>query len=241
MKALYNVALADHSLPDPAHLFQESGRPVLACCTIPGAVESATEVRMPRLKVSFFTAVLAVSSSGDPAAQPVPAGTRVRVTHTYACVRNPAGQVQCSATFPRTRFTRVVGTMVTLAADSMILRTNQAEALALPFPSIARLEISRGQKSRVAAGVGYGALAGFGTGAIVGVVLCRPGCGDETDLTPLVALVTGGIGAGAGALIGGLIGANSRSDRWERVPLDRPRVALTPTRDGIALVVSVAF
>jgi hypothetical protein len=35
-----------------------------------------------------------------------------------------------------------------------------------------------------------------------------------------------------GALVGGIIGGSSTSDRWEEIPLDELRVSLLPERHG---------
>jgi hypothetical protein len=45
-----------------------------------------------------------------------------------------------------------------------------------------------------------------------------------------------------GAAVGLVVGAFTKTDRWEEVPLDRLRVSIVPQRDGrFALGVSVSF
>ena len=50
-------------------------------------------------------------------------------------------------------------------------------------------------------------------------------------------VAVGAVGAGIGAGIGAL----SKTDKWEEVPLDQLRVSIVPRRDGFALGFSVAF
>jgi hypothetical protein len=51
-----------------------------------------------------------------------------------------------------------------------------------------------------------------------------------------------GVFGGAGAIVGSVVGALVKSERWEEVPLDRLRVSIAPQRDGrFALGMSVVF
>lgn len=45
-----------------------------------------------------------------------------------------------------------------------------------------------------------------------------------------------------GAFVGLAVGASTKKERWESVPLDRLRVSMVPRRDGgLAIRVSLAF
>ncbi len=150
------------------------------------------------------------------AQEPLASGSRVRVTAPGCGLRGQA------ATF------RV------LRSDTLVLETTEC-----PLASVTRLDVSRGQKSNTSLGL----FIGFATGAFGAVVYCKTldvsGCKlFDDDLTPLVALVS----AGVGALVGGIVGHNIKTDLWEEVPLERLSVSLTPQRDGrFALGFSVRF
>ena len=59
---------------------------------------------------------------------------------------------------------------------------------------------------------------------------------------PLFALGGAMLGAGSGIIVGGIIGAVTRGERWEQVPSDRWHLSITPRpRGGVALAVSVTF
>ena len=61
---------------------------------------------------------------------------------------------------------------------------------------------------------------------------------EKREIAIIVAGVFGIVGAGVGAIIGGII----RTDRWEKVPVDRIRLGFAPQRDGGAVIsASLAF
>jgi len=105
---------------------------------------------------------------------------------------------------------------------------------------IARMEISRGSKSRALLGAGIG----FGVGVGLTIVTLSNGsvCNSEEtcnagDWAKGIAIF-GGVGAGLGALVGLLF----RTDRWEPVPWERIRVSFTPVYNGQpGLALSVRF
>ena len=131
------------------------------------------------------------------------------------------------------------GTVVAAGADTVVLRNPTGGATAtFSLARISGLEVSRGSKGHVAAGVGLGFLAGAGIGALLGVV--HPASYTEDEIP--VAAVGAVIGAGAGMLLGGVVGAVHKSDRWEAVPSSRWRVSTLPTGpDSFALALSVRF
>ncbi|NIM52757.1 MAG: hypothetical protein GTO22_26515 [Gemmatimonadales bacterium] len=120
--------------------------------------------------------------------------------------------------------------MVTLEGGNM--------PTAFPISSVAKLEVSRGKKSNVGRGALIGGLAGASLGAIVAAGACsadlpfgaKPSC-SEGDVVAIVALFTVPVTG-----IGALIGAVTKADRWENVPLDRIRLGPSPVAaDGLAL------
>ena len=120
--------------------------------------------------------------------------------------------------------------------------------MAAPWPSITRLEVTRGRKSHGGPGAAFGALIGIPLGAVVGLAIyqeCVPhgpfGCLFDwgPEYSALGGALVGGLG---GVVVGALIGATIETDRWEEVPLDQLRVSFGPQRDGrFGLGLSVRF
>ena len=109
--------------------------------------------------------------------------------------------------------------------------------------SVTRLDVHRGRKSRVGRGVLIGSAIGAAGGIATAAAACQTGGISACRFTP--AGVYGGaaaVGAAGGALIGVIIGALTKTDRWEEVPLDQIRVSFVPQRDGrFGLGFSVRF
>jgi hypothetical protein len=130
---------------------------------------------------------------------------------------------------------------MTAGRDEVVLRLDGSEAtMPIAVSRIARFEVSRGMKGHTGAGIGLGLLAGAGVGALVGVAECGTcGGGEGVGLSKaLNALAWGGIGGGAGMLIGGIIGARHKTERWDEVPSSRWRLTAGPRRGGFGLVLS---
>jgi hypothetical protein len=153
-------------------------------------------------------------------------GSRVRVTHPGEGTRT--------------------GTVVELSADTLEVHFDGRSIPAhLPIDQVSRLDVSRGKHTRVLARSGIGFMVGAAVGAGVGAVseaACEPGNGQIC------------LGAGAGALIGGiffgavggivgLVAGVVPSEQWERVPLQPRRFTLVapPAGGGRGLGLSVAF
>lgn len=156
-------------------------------------------------------------------ASPIVPGTRVRVTAPDVASGKIAGTI-----------------IITVKADTLELKVKgKIRPLVIPLGSITRLEVSRGRKSAA----GWGAAIGFGIGAgwIAVLAATLPHEPAEASSAGEVArgiAVSGGIGAGLGALVGLAI----RSDSWEEVPLDRVPVGVLPQCGrGSAFSVSFAF
>ena len=103
--------------------------------------------------------------------------------------------------------------------------------------------MARGQKSNWTTGaiIGGAVLGAASLAAVIGV--CDPG-----GNPPNCSVTGGGIlavtaaGAVVGAVIGAALGSQSKSDRWEELPLDRLRVSFAPQRDRrFGLGLSVRF
>lgn len=106
----------------------------------------------------------------------------------------------------------------------------------LPLSSIAHLEISEGEKTKVARNAGIGLLMGAGLGAIFGYA-----AGDDTScficFSAEEKAAVGAIGLGAiGLLVGGISGATTREETWRPVSVDRLGLGIAPDgRPGLVL------
>ena len=137
---------------------------------------------------------------------------------------------------------RSSGTVVTAAADTVVLRLDGLGATATySLAKISGLELSRARKGHVAVGVGVGFLGGAGTGALVGALACNGCLNGRDELGALVPALGAGIGAVLGMLVGGIIGAH-KTDTWEAVPSSGWHVSTLPTGAGrFAFALSVPF
>jgi hypothetical protein len=167
-----------------------------------------------------FTGVIAQ----EPPRPPIEPGARVRVAHECRGI-----VLQCR---------RVQGTLVRVAGDSLLI-TSDGKPNTFLLHSLWKLEVSRGQESRVGNGAAVGFIAGVPAGVFVMLLPCVRTCPHP---------VTGS--AGLGALIGGAVGIAlgagirlaKKSDRWEEVPLDALRVSVLPRRGGgLGLGVALRF
>lgn len=154
----------------------------------------------------------------------------------------PGARVRFEACTPVCRTD--TGHLVAFGRDSIVLAVGKpVTRLALPLASVTRLETPRGRKSKMVAGAIIGGLV-VGSGSYATWAhICDPGeergsqvCGWGVVSTMALA------GTGGGFLLGGLIGALIKTDRWEEVPLNPLRVQPVATLDGrIGLAASVSF
>lgn len=112
----------------------------------------------------------------------------------------------------------------TLALSNLPGRRSFADGLAVPFRTLTRIEVQRGQR-RSAGWTVTGILLGLAGGAVIGsfggvLLECGGSCSDEQgDLNGLLGFVIGGgLGAIAGGVTGGIIGAQRRP-RWQPISL----------------------
>jgi hypothetical protein len=147
-----------------------------------------------------------------------------------------------------------VGEVVARSSDTLsvnywepIFRTWEAKEL--PISSINSLEVNRGSRSNAGKGAVLGGLIGGGFGLAAGIAAASYDCTADSwywngcwywggaEVIPLSTATFGLLGAGVGALIGAL----TRTDQWEPIPLDRLHVRISPTSGGMALAFSVGF
>ena len=125
----------------------------------------------------------------------------------------------------------LVGVIADVDTDSFLIQTSsQGTAFRVSRDDVLGLEISRGYRRRTWQGVAGGVLAWV---AIVGVyaafdTLDESGVGEPLFIGGLVA---------AGGVVGSLI----KTERWERVPLSRVSLRLSPHRRGAEAEIVLAF
>lgn len=128
-----------------------------------------------------------------------------------------SGEVRVRA--PAIAKSRIFGTVQRANPDTLVLRSvtpaGADTVLAIPVAAISRLQVSTGTRSNAGKGLGIGLLAGGLAGAGIGALSCR----DEGNLlgSSGCAKILGILGAGAGAILGVIIGSTSRSDVWGEV------------------------
>jgi hypothetical protein len=141
----------------------------------------------------------------------------------------------------------VIGTVISLTSDSLTVLTWDRSNVELPLDSVGGIEVNRGEKSNVGKGMAYGAISGITAGIIVGVAAgqakggCSIGAFGDTDCRPLYAAAGVLLGGVTGTIVGGIVGALNKTERWEQVPLERLRlepVAMFDGRFGLAVLVS---
>jgi len=166
-----------------------------------------------QLACGIVLLVIGTATAGAQGAPRITAGLRVRITHTDAAEPSP-----------------IIGTVLRSDADSLVLRVAVNErSVAVAYPQLSGLALSRGMKSRTAKGAGIGLLLGAVGGAILGSTsnpdggCCMSGGGVMSPLTALGAGVFGVVGL----VVGSVIGAHHPIERWESLPL----IAWS-TRDG---------
>ncbi len=139
---------------------------------------------------------------------------------------------------------RLTGTIETLSSDTLVLKTEASRwrvisRQAIPFASITRLEVTRGKKSKWLVGAGVG----LGLGAAATVYFLAAFCDDvDTSCDGNTYLGIFALIALPPAIVGAVIGALIKVDRWEDLPLDQIRVSLRPNGHlGLAASVRIAF
>jgi hypothetical protein len=169
----------------------------------------------------LFT-ILALASFTDATAQvlPLQPGQRVRVTAPALGILKQPGSFQAQH-----------GDTLVVIADSV---------RHYPLTSVTRLERYRGRGSAWATGLGVGAIVGAMVGSGVGVAVAAGE--DDPFISHEVIVAAGGVtGAVSGALVGLIVGGLIKTDKWEKVPLERLRVSVVAQRNGFGLGASIAF
>lgn len=128
----------------------------------------------------------------------------------------------------------VVGTVVSVDADFLTLVTENQRSVSLPRDDVAKLEISTGRKGHAL----WGALIGAGAGALIGLAEGADDCVGDECYTRGENVAYGALGAG---MIGALVGALYRTDRWVTVPSTGIRVGVDVTPRGAGVSMTWSF
>jgi len=131
-----------------------------------------------------------------------------------------------------------VGTVVAKTPDTVTLKLDRTgETFRISRTAVETVELSRGRKAHVGAGIGYGFLIGAGAGALTGVGSCTRNCSLGKGAA---AVLVGGLGAGVGMVLGGLIGT-IKTDQWDSPSPGRWSFTAGPARGGFAVAFSTRF
>ena len=150
-------------------------------------------------------------------------GDRIRVK---VCERN--GGASCRP---------LVGSFVAWTQDRIVLRDSMGLERQIAAGPRSVLEVSRGKYSPWARGLLYGFLGGVGVGAVA-TLACRADVGASEDIGLCYAWMP--LLAGTGAVVGGLVGAMSTSERWTSV--SRPQgLTIAPSGQGLRIGLTRSF
>lgn len=122
--------------------------------------------------------------------------------------------------------------------DLLILPSEGKEVSRIPMGQVREFRVRRGSKTQALRGLGLGLVSGALVGGLIGLAHGD----DESGFIRFSAGENAAMGAVGFGLIGGVsglvIGAVSRTDRWERasIPAVNPSVQVAPTgRLGVAI------
>lgn len=180
---------------------------------------------MPHPTVLTLAALLLTSASLSGQVAAVPPGTRVRVQHP------------CATSDRASACTSLVGRAVNPAGDSLFVEDEHGVMHPVDLRSATRMERSVGYRRHTLLGLGLGTLAGIGSGALLASGCSQGGRGEDDGLCNLYYFITIPVGAGVGALVGGL----TRTERWEPVSGSGAAIRVLPGVNRTAVVVTARF
>ena len=121
---------------------------------------------------------------------------------------------------------RVVGTVVSLDADTLMLKDGgQIAPSKIPLTSVTRLDVSRGHKSGAGKGALIGAIVGAAGGTVLGIVFYNHPGDEGKQSSPLI--VVPALASLVGAGLGAIIGLPFKTERWKKVPLEQVRIGIS--------------
>ena len=177
---------------------------------------------MPLRSILPLAAALALTLPLHAQDSTVAPGTRVRVLSS------------CDTTAAHTGCDVVKGRLLSRTGSELMIQDADGAEHRISLASGVRIQRSAGYRRHTLRGLGIGTLAGLATGGILVADCTRGGRGEDNGLCSVRLVAATAAGAGVGALIGAL----SRSERWETVPESRASLHLRPmhgrTRVGLA-------
>jgi hypothetical protein len=200
----------------------------------------------PRLLLLAFVACASFAEAGEPT---LAAGTRIRVQTDVPPwteakgVREVPGEVlhqdEDSLTFrpkdggePLTGTKKggwLIGELVSSDEQYLVLRRpGTGDLLRVPTGLVSRVQVSKGGSRGRSAGMG----AIFGA-CVLGLMMAA------SDWEPKELAV--GMGVGAGAAFGGMLGAAGGGEGWAPTSTTRLRIAVAPQRGGLGARVTLRF
>jgi hypothetical protein len=191
------------------------GRPLLLRSPL------AKDSKMPLWTVLTLLAFLLPRTLVHAQGSTVPPGTRVRV------------QLPCGATDTGRPCGTVVGRLLAPTGDSLLLEDAHGVTRRIDLATGSRVERSAGYRRHTLLGLGLGTLVGLGTGALL-YSGCTTG-GEDDGFCGFYYLGA----VPAGAVVGAVVGALIRTERWEAVsaPATTLHVWPLPGRTTVALTV----
>jgi hypothetical protein len=133
------------------------------------------------------------------------------------------------------------GTVTSYSANSLVLTPTKPlglDTFELPWTDIERLDLGFPEQRSFWRGALIGAPAVGGGLALIGMAACSGEACAFGDLTSgQAALLMGGIGAGVGFVLGGIVSANSEGTRWEEISIEGVRLQAGGEESGLALVI----
>ncbi len=131
----------------------------------------------------------------------------------------PGQRVRVQSALVRTP--ELIGGVQSISVDTLVVRhvdgTGVSTATAIPLVYITQLDVSRGQHSKWLAGLGIGLAAGATAGAILGASTGNDRLFSRGALAFLGAMFVAPIGGVTGLIVGAL----TKTETWETVPIPR--------------------
>lgn len=150
-------------------------------------------------------------------------GTRVRVLP--ACDTTPA-QAGCGV---------IKGQLLSRTGSELLIQDADGAKHRVTFAPGVRLQQSAGYRRHTLLGLGIGSAVGLATGAVL-LADCTTGGEDDALCGPRLV-----VPVPLGAAVGALIGALSRSERWEPVPPSRASLDIRHMRGRMHMVLALTF
>ncbi len=156
---------------------------------------------MPHWTLLALAALLLPLASSPAQVPVVPPGARIRV------------QDPCGVADPARACAPLIGRVLRPVGDTLLVEDGHGRIRGVALSSATRIERSTGYRRHTLLGLGLGTLAGLGSGALLASGCTQGGRGEDDGLCNLYYVIT----IPAGAAVGTVVGALTRTERWETV------------------------